>query len=160
MPDPSASQPPINEADWLDSTFHRLAQHQPEDAPGEVMEWEFSSLDEFIPFLLRTWVVRVDDKSGRHWCPRFWEHESVEFYFKALWRAWENMKQEETGMVQWTVYYLFPIMEHVFSPTGPLASCTSKQHAEHPIVPVTYDPIPEGFFAPSQPHLGGDHGPV
>ncbi|WP_063042303.1 DUF4913 domain-containing protein [Nocardia grenadensis] len=110
-----------------------------EEAAGEAEEEaaapepKYATVEEFV----EQWVVPTyrrevtTDQREWKWCPRWHAHGEVYARFKAVHRAFEAMRLDETVEVSlWWLTHLDPHMAVILSPDGPFKLCNSTRHSD------------------------------
>jgi Domain of unknown function (DUF4913) len=106
--------------------------------------------------LLAMWVQQVlipvyvaEPTPTMPWCPRWWKHPTALARLHALWLAWQERTDPETGGItgpaDWHRDYLDPTLAVLRAPDGPFSGCsTDSRHGGHRTeVAAPTDPYPE-----------------
>ncbi|RCK70117.1 DUF4913 domain-containing protein [Desertihabitans brevis] len=105
-------------------------------------------MDEFVRDYLRHVYRRRIDGRNRCWAGRWWEVDEAVIRLEALWRAWEQLRQDPAlGMSVWWrdhADYHLPIL---MDPDGPFAGATEgEENLSRRGEPLPYVAPPEGLF--------------
>lgn len=84
----------------------------------------------------------------RIWCPEWWKHSAAIVRLEAIWRAFENLRQDPAlGGSTWLKDHADYHMAVLFDPNGPFKGCSiSRGHdaARNRVLPVK--PAPADLF--------------
>lgn len=116
--------------------------------PGEVEEAPelfYGSVDDFVrEMLVHLYRRKVGPRGSRRWSAQWWRNAEAIARLEALWRAWENLRQDgATGMSTWWRDHADYHMQQLFDPDGPFAASEDENKAG---APLPYDPPPAGLF--------------
>ncbi|WP_063772714.1 DUF4913 domain-containing protein [Streptomyces sp. CT34] len=119
------------------------AQAPPEPRPileldGEEYEDELDALSDWVDgFLMDTYGAEVT--TAAPWCKEWQEHDDVVAWLHALWMAYQQHKDPESGpsgMFVWHRDFLTHGLAHVRAPGGPLSACmTDPDRPAHRLLP-------------------------
>lgn len=118
----------------------------PDPAPAAQPGPFFPDLPAFVAWLAHTWRRDVHHARTRRWCPAWWQHPEAVLTFDALWRTFETARLSPTGIADWLVTLLHPLMDRLTADDGPLTGCTPTGHGR-PLPPLPLLPPPDGLFA-------------
>jgi len=111
------------------------------EPPGELV---FGSVDEFVREQLRVMYRRVvGERSPRRWAADWWNYPEAVSRLDALWRSWENARQDPVAMSAWWRDHLDHHMPILMSQDGPFATATASAAAGE-MLPC--DPPPPSMF--------------
>ncbi|WP_328643933.1 DUF4913 domain-containing protein [Streptomyces canus] len=98
----------------------------------------FKTVEEFVTEYLAPTIRRKLNGQTRTWCPEWWRHEEALQRLGAIWRAWENLRQDPAlGLSTWFLHHCDPHMNVLLDPDGPFAGCTVKDgHTKRPYPPL------------------------
>lgn len=68
---------------------------------------------------------------SRHiWCPCWWAHPEAFVRIEGMWRAWEQMRQDDAamGISSWFTTVADPMMRELLDPDGPFKGCDPTRH--------------------------------
>ena len=116
----------------------------PED-PDPESGCYYCSLGEFA-----TWLLEVYRRStrghARVWCPEWWKHPEAVARLDALWRAFEQLRQDPgTGMSVFWRDHADHHMNVLLDADGPFKGCDGR-HCEHPLQPIPQEQLPTALF--------------
>lgn len=118
-----------------------------EDAPTPLepaADLVFGSVDEFVREQLRVMYRRaVGERTPRRWASDWWNYPEAVSRLDALWRSWENARQDPVAMSGWWRDHLDHHMPILMSQDGPFATATSSASAGE-MLPC--DPPPPSMF--------------
>jgi hypothetical protein len=85
--------------------------------------------DFFDDYLAPAFEIQ-DRNQDKHWCPRWWDHQSVLFRITAMWRKYELMRLESPAgvdeeFIRFVIDHHMPIL---LGPTSPMKNCTETTH--------------------------------
>ncbi|WP_405891599.1 DUF4913 domain-containing protein [Streptomyces sp. NBC_00133] len=105
---------------------------------GEEYENELDTLTDWVDdFLMETYGAEVT--TAAPWCEQWQEHDDVVAWLHALWMAYQQHKDPETGLsglFVWHRDFLTHAMATVRAPGGPLSACmTSPDRPAHRLLP-------------------------
>ena len=108
-------------------------------------ECYYSSLGEFA-----TWLLEVYRRStrghARVFCPQWWKHPEAVARMDALWRAFEQLRQDPgTGMSVFWRDHADHHMSVLLDADGPFKGC-EEQHSDRPLEPIHQEPPPPILF--------------
>ncbi|KMS67736.1 hypothetical protein ACM01_41585 [Streptomyces viridochromogenes] len=116
---------------------------QPEPRPileleGEEYEDELDALSDWVDdFLIRVYGAEVT--TAAPWCEQWQEHVDVVAWLHALWLAYQQHKDPESGLsglFVWHRDFLTHAMATVRAPGGPLSACmTDPDRPAHRLLP-------------------------
>ncbi|MBO0984876.1 DUF4913 domain-containing protein [Rathayibacter sp. SD072] len=121
---------------------------EPEKAQAPEPELFYKSTDEFVRNHLIFTYRRTVGRPGRsdfRWRGDWWRSEEAISRLEALWRSWENARQDPVQMNDWWINQCDRQMSILMSTTGPFAE---SQDTNKPGDPLPYTPPPPGFFPP------------
>ncbi|MEU4041188.1 DUF4913 domain-containing protein [Streptomyces antibioticus] len=145
MPGPSGSAPAL------------LPQPRPIlELEGESYEDELDALSDWVDdFFLPVYGAEVTTSAP--WCLQWQEHHDVVAWLHALWLAYQQHKDPETGlsgMLVWHRDCLTHAVAAIRGPGGPLSACmTSPDRPSHRLLP---GPKPSARTADKSDEPGGD----
>ena len=129
------------------------------DAPPECY---YQSLGEFAGWLLAVYR-RSTRGQARVFCPQWWKHPEAIARMDALWRAFEQLRQDPgTGM---SVFWRDHVDHHLtvlLDADGPFKGCEDG-HSEHPLGPLVDQQPPAVLFLRDErglPRVGGEPQPA
>ncbi|OBA50871.1 hypothetical protein A5780_30750, partial [Nocardia sp. 852002-20019_SCH5090214] len=103
---------------------------QQESAPAEEPQRLYASVYEFVEdYVAQVYRREVTGRSSdrtRRWCPQWWRHGEARGRLKALWMAFESLRQGET--VEQSVFWInhfTPHMNALFDTEGPFKFCSA-----------------------------------
>ena len=117
------------------------------DAGSPEEDAELRALDEWVSgVLIPTYVHDVNDR--RPWCSRWWEHPEAVAQLHALWLAWLELTDPDTGghtgPSVWHRDHLDDVMARLRSPEGPFRACMidprNPAHRPNVTTPITRYP--------------------
>jgi Domain of unknown function (DUF4913) len=116
----------------------------PEGAEPEP-ECYYGSLGEFA-----TWLLDVYRRStrghARVFCPEWWKHPEAVARMDALWRAFEQLRQDPgTGMSVFWRDHTDHHMSVLLDADGPFKGC-EESHSDHPLGPIHQEQPPAVLF--------------
>lgn len=118
------------------------------DASGEPTLY-YGSVDEFVREYLRLVYRRRIDGRGQHrvWAAEWWRYDEAVIRLEALWRAWEQLRQDpSTGMSVWWRDHADHHMAVLFDPEGPFGRVEGEQNTCKAGDPLPYVAPPDGMF--------------
>ena len=118
------------------------------DTSGEPTLY-YGSVDEFVREYLRLVYRRRIDGRGQHrvWAAEWWRYDEAVIRLEALWRAWEQLRQDpSTGMSVWWRDHADHHMAVLFDPEGPFGRVEGEQNACKAGDPLPYVAPPDGMF--------------
>ncbi|QES18697.1 DUF4913 domain-containing protein [Streptomyces venezuelae] len=123
---------------------------------GESYEDELDALSDWVDdFLLPVYGAEVT--TAAPWCLQWQEHHDVVAWLHALWLAYQQHKDPETGlsgMLVWHRDFLAHAIAAIRGPGGPLSACmTSPDRPSHRLLP---GPKPSARTADRLDGTGGD----
>ncbi|NNH73673.1 DUF4913 domain-containing protein [Nocardia uniformis] len=91
----------------------------------------FTNLVDFVQQRLVFVYRRVPDSAARRWCPEWWRHDEAVLRLAALWRAYEALRRDDTGLglSNWWLQHADPHMRVLMSVDGPFELC-KKGHRD------------------------------
>jgi hypothetical protein len=105
---------------------------------GAMYYSELGALAEWVTELLVPTYMR-EPGSLAPWCPQWWEHPEAVARLHALWLAWQELTDPETGgrtgPAVWHRDYLDPCMAHLRDPQGPFCACMVTDKPQHRVLP-------------------------
>ena len=105
----------------------------------------YSSLGEFASWLLEVYR-RSTRGQARVWCPEWWKHPEAVARMDALWRAFEQLRQDPgTGMSVFWRDHADHHMSVLLDADGPFKGC-EERHSEHPLEPIHQGEPPAARF--------------
>ena len=111
------------------------------EPPAELV---FGSVDEFVREQLRVMYRRVvGERTPRRWAADWWNYPEAVSRLDALWRSWENARQDPVAMSAWWRDHLDHHMPILMSQDGPFATATASAAAGE-MLPC--DPPPPSMF--------------
>lgn len=114
------------------------------DAAPAAPELVFGSVDEFVREQLRVMYRRVvGERTPRRWAADWWNYPEAVSRLDALWRSWENARQDPVAMSAWWRDHLDHHMPILMSQDGPFATATASAAAGE-MLPC--DPPPPSMF--------------
>ena len=140
-------------------------------------EPHFATLTQFADWLLEMYA-RQADSPQRSWCPEWWRHAEVIVRMDAMWRSFEQLRQEAgTGLSVWLRDHVDHHMAIILSDDGPLARCKPDKHSDRPIGGLAWtrpevdpfdrdehglppEPGPSPASSPTPAHRGGGPAPA
>lgn len=150
-PDDWAADPipldPWAAADRLAATVKPRPPAPPEPEP-EPPRLEYPDAAAFVAGYLSP-VYRRPLGAGQTWCPEWWRHSEGRIRLEALWRSWEHLRLDKTGlgMSVWFRDHADVHMAVLLDGDGPFHGCSvDKGHNGARLVPLTVAPPPEGAF--------------
>lgn len=103
------------------------------------------SLGEFAGWLLHVYR-RSTRGQGRVFCPQWWKHPEAIVRMEALWRAFEQLRQDPgTGMSVFWRDHIDHHMSVLLDADGPFKGC-EEGHSEHPLDPLLQQEPPAVLF--------------
>ena len=116
----------------------------------------YRSLGEFAGWLLQVYR-RSTRGQARVFCPQWWKHPEAVARMDALWRAFEQLRQDPgTGMSVFWRDHADHHMTVLLDADGPFKGCEDG-HSTHPLEPIHQDEPPAVLFERDQramPHAG------
>lgn len=108
----------------------------------------YGSVDEFVREYLRHVYRRRIDGRHRCWAGEWWRYDEAVIRLEALWRAWEDLRQDPTtGMSVWWRDHADHHMAILLDPDGPFADATDgEENTCRRGEPLPYVPPPAGLF--------------
>jgi hypothetical protein len=114
------------------------------EAAGEGVCY-YGSLGEFASWLLEVYR-RSTRGQARVWCPQWWKHPEAVARMDALWRSFEQLRQDPgTGMSVFWRDHVDHHMSVLLDADGPFKGC-EEHHSEHPLGPIAQDEPPAVLF--------------
>ena len=119
--------------------------------PVEEPTLYFGSVDEFVrEYLVNAYRRRVDGVRSC-WAARWWEYDEVVIRLEALWRSWEELRQDPTtGMSVWWRDHADHHMNVLLSSDGPFAAAgeggENRINCNEKGQPLPYQAPPAGMF--------------
>ena len=115
-----------------DSEPHAHGAGEPDEQPPACY---FGSLGEFAGWLLEVYR-RSTRGQARVFCPQWWKHPEAIARMDALWRAFEQLRQDPgTGMSVFWRDHVDHHMSVMLDADGPFKGCEDG-HSEHPLEPI------------------------
>ncbi|SIS23201.1 DUF4913 domain-containing protein [Williamsia sterculiae] len=118
----------------------KAEQKRGSDGQGD-NEPAFDSVYAFVEeHLVYVYVRDVITDPEFRWCPQYMDHPEVMDRFEALWRAYEQLRQDPgTGMSTWWIEHADRQMAVIFHEKGPFAGCSVERGHHPPLdkLPVT-----------------------
>lgn len=111
----------------------------------------FGSVDEFVrEYLVNAYRRRVDGQRSC-WAARWWEYDEAVIRLEALWRSWEELRQDPaTGMSVWWRDHADHHMNVLLSSDGPFAAAgeggDGRINCNEKGQPLPYMAPPPGMF--------------
>ncbi len=116
--------------------------HAPDTEPAECY---YRSLGDFVGWLLEVYR-RSTRGHARVFCPQWWKHPEAVARMDALWRAFEQLRQDPgTGMSVFWRDHADHHMTVLLDSDGPFKGCEDG-HSEHPLGPIEQDEAPAALF--------------
>ncbi|WP_019925543.1 DUF4913 domain-containing protein [Nocardia sp. BMG111209] len=125
------------------------------DTPAPA-EPAYTNLVDFVEQRLVVIYRRVTDSAARRWCPQWWRHDEAVLRLFALWRAYEALRRDDTGLglSQWWLQHADPHMRILLAVDGPFELC-KKHHRDgdtdgnpdYGIPALPHDPADRDAFA-------------
>lgn len=127
---------------------------EPVEPPRELC---YRTLDAFveqhIAQLYRRDVSSRGVDSSRRWCPVWWEHGEVTARFRAMWLAFEQLRQGPGAeMNTWWIQHCDPQMDRVLDPQGPFRYCSVTEGHKNKLPALPVVPAPAGMFEDGHAH--------
>jgi len=117
----------------------------PGDEQLEEPQCYYGSLGEFASWLLEVYR-RSTRGHSRVWCRQWWKHPEAVARMDALWRAFEQLRQDPgIGMSTFWGYHVDHHMDVLLDADGPFKGCEDG-HSEHPLGPIEQDEPPSVLF--------------
>jgi hypothetical protein len=105
----------------------------------------YQSLGEFAGWLLQVYR-RSTRGQARVFCPQWWKHPEAVARMDALWRAFEQLRQDPgTGMSVWFRDHADHHMSVLLDADGPFKGCEDG-HSDHPLEPIHHDEPAAALF--------------
>ncbi|WP_239647409.1 DUF4913 domain-containing protein [Nocardiopsis baichengensis] len=125
-------------------------QETPQEAEQDQPDLFFASVEEFVrEYLAPMYRRKVSARGSRRWSAQWWRNPEAVARLEALWRAWENLRQDGgTGMSTWWRDHADYHMNALFDPDGPFASAGDENKVDQPL-PCA--PAPRGLFPDARP---------
>ncbi|UKY49861.1 DUF4913 domain-containing protein [Streptomyces inhibens] len=95
---------------------------------GKAYAEELAALTSWVHHLLLP-VYGREITTGRPWCQQWQEHPEAVARLHALWLAWQQLTDVETGLTgpsTWHRDHLDPALLQLRTPDGPFAACTTS----------------------------------
>lgn len=107
----------------------------------------FGSVDEFVRDFVRLVFRRDVGETGRaehRWSARWWESAEAVIRLEAMWRAWEQARNDPTtGISTWLRDHADHHMAILMNPAGPFAHSRDTASNNEPL---PYEAPPAGLF--------------
>jgi hypothetical protein len=129
-----------------DGDFEDADESEAEQPSAPVPELVFGSVDEFVREQLRIMYRRVVGPAGRaprRWAADWWNYPEAVSRLDALWRSWENARQDSVAMSGWWRDHLDHHMPILMSDEGPFADAKGSAG---PGEMLPCDPPPASMF--------------
>ncbi|OXR40249.1 hypothetical protein B7C42_07674 [Nocardia cerradoensis] len=117
-----------------------------EEKPKNEYDNEYDFVQDYVCNVYRREIAGSSRtaKQNFRWCPQWWRHGEARGRLKALWTAFEALRQGET--VEQSVFWLThfgPQMNALMDPEGPFKHCSPEGHNIHGVLAeLPMDPWP------------------
>jgi Domain of unknown function (DUF4913) len=119
--------------------------HGTPELPEAVSACYYQSLGEFAGWLLDVYR-RSTRGQARVFCPEWWKHPEAVARMDALWRAFEQLRQDPgIGMSVFWRDHADHHMSVLLDADGPFKGC-EEGHSEHPLGPLVQHDLPGVLF--------------
>ncbi|MFF3571192.1 DUF4913 domain-containing protein [Nocardia jiangxiensis] len=108
----------------------------------------YSHVAAFVDQYLRyVYQRQVTDTTDAVWCPEWWRHSEAVARLDALWRAWENLRQDPSrGLSIWFLDHADKHMAKLLDPNGPFKYCSARHGHRQLLAPLPLRTPPPGMF--------------
>ncbi len=119
----------------------------PEEEPQRLYANVYEFVEEYVAQVYRREVCERGVDAHRRWCPQWWRHGEARGRLKALWMAFEALRQGET--VEQSIFWInhfAPHMNALFDPEGPFKYCSALDghQSQDALVALPVVPWPGG----------------
>ncbi|MBY8859535.1 DUF4913 domain-containing protein [Nocardia sp. CA2R105] len=101
-------------------------------------------VDQYLRYVYQR---QVTDTTDAVWCPEWWKHTEATIRLEALWRAWENLRQDPSrGLSIWFLDHADKHMAKLLDPNGPFKYCSARHGHRQLLAPLPLRTPPAGMF--------------
>ncbi|MFE3060381.1 DUF4913 domain-containing protein [Nocardia sp. NPDC059239] len=128
-----------------------VAENEEEEQQPEPPQKEYRSVkafvENYVAQIYRREVSKPGSEKTLRWCPEWWRHGEATGRFKAMWRAFEALRQGETvEPSKWWLDHFDQHMDRLFDLQGPFKYCSVADGHSDKLVKLPCTPAPESVF--------------